>query len=297
MRPAPAVREPMPPTDDLGGAALRRTVVEPAARRPRQPEPEPEPERPVTAPESRNEMQFDPGRAPAEGAPAAPATPTAHRPAARGKRSDAAFVLRLLLPEGDKRLVEMGDRPVKLGSGLDEVGLPGDPRVRPSEATLEIVDGQLWIDVAPDACGVYRRVDGEEPLHDGDVVLVGDIAARFSAVPEAVPVSGDTQVLGGAAGNPCGRLTFLRRDGSAGPVHDLPQGKTILGRTDGHLNFPSDSRLSRRHARFFASPERVTIEDLDSRNGTYLRLRGRRRLESGDALRVGSAGLQIRHPG
>ena len=33
----------------------------------------------------------------------------------------------------------------------------------------------------------------------------------------------------------------------------LPAGKTILGRTDGHLNFPNDSRLSRRHARFFAS--------------------------------------------
>jgi pSer/pThr/pTyr-binding forkhead associated (FHA) protein len=41
----------------------------------------------------------------------------------------------------------------------------------------------------------------------------------------------------------------------------------------------------------------VTVEDLDSRNGTYVRVRGRRRLSVGDALRVGSAGLQIRAPG
>ena len=104
----------------------------------------------------------------------------------------------------------------------------------------------------------------------------------------------DRHVLGGSANTPCGRLVFLRRDGSPGPVHDLPAGKTILGRTDGHLNFPNDSRLSRRHARFFASDKAVTVEDLGSRNGTYVRIREKLTLDVGDALRIGAAGLQVR---
>ncbi|MCG3136141.1 MAG: hypothetical protein HMLKMBBP_03981 [Planctomycetes bacterium] len=200
----------------------------------------------------------------------------------------------MLLPEGDKRLVEVGSRKVALGSGLDELGLPGDPRVRSREAWMYVKDGRLWIEPAEGAQGVYRRLSGEETLAPGDVVLMGDVAACYDRLPPAPAVNADVMAVGGAANSPCGRLVFLRRDGSAGPVHDLPAGKTVLGRTDGHVNFPTDSRLSRRHARFVATEGRVTVEDLDSRNGTYLRIRRRISLDVGDALRVGSSGLQIR---
>ena len=207
---------------------------------------------------------------------------------------DARFVARLLLPEGDRRSVEITRRPIVLGSGLDELGLPGDPRVRPAEARIWLESGRLFIEPAPDSCNVYRRIDREMKLQGGDVVLVGDIAALFTVAEPPSAVDGSRQVLGGSANAPCGRLVFLRRDGTPGPVHDLPAGKTVLGRTDGHLNFPGDSRLSRRHALFFASDQGVTLEDMDSRNGTYLRIREKQELRAEDALRIGSAGLQIR---
>lgn len=220
------------------------------------------------------------------------AAPPAEAP--RQAPGGVTFVVRLLLPEGDKRLIEIAADPVKVGSGLDEVGLAGDPRARPGEATLSVMDGKLVLDVDSASTAVYRRIDGEETLEDGDVVLFGDVAAEFRKIVPAPALRADVHVLGGGANSPCGRLAFLRRDGTSGPLHDLPAGKTIVGRTDGHLNFPQDSRLSRRHARFTATEEKVTVEDLDSRNGTYVRVRRRRRLEVGDALRVGSAGVQIR---
>jgi hypothetical protein len=205
-----------------------------------------------------------------------------------------SFVVRLLLPEGDRSVAEVGSKPVRLGSGLDELGLAGDPKVGSGEAVLRVIDGRLWVETVPDANGIYRRVEGEEMLQDGDVVLMGDVAAEFRTLPPAPAMAAEVHVLGGASASPAGRLAFLRRDGSPGPVHDLPLGKTIVGRTDGHVNFPQDSRLSRRHVRFHATEQGVTVEDLDSRNGTYVRVRGRRRLEVGDALRVGSAGVQVR---
>jgi hypothetical protein len=217
-------------------------------------------------------------------------TPTA----GAGTDAGVRFAVRVLLPEGDRRSVEVGDTPVLLGSGLDELGLAGDPRAASAEARLVVEKGKLWLEPAPHSVNLYVRLSAERRLRDGDVVLMGDIAALFSTVEAGAAVDGAVQVLGGGSSAACGRLAFLRRDGSPGPVHDLPAGKTVVGRTDGHLNFPNDSRLSRRHVLFFASDQGVTVEDLDSRNGTYLRVRERCELKVEDALRIGSAGIQVR---
>jgi len=234
--------------------------------------------------------------------PAKPPTPApepkpAPEPEPPPEPPKALFIIRLLLPDGDRKSIPVADEPVTIGSGLDEVGLTGDPKLGKGEARVFCEDGELFIEPAEEASGIFRRILAEEELGRGDVVLIGDIAARFEPVDAGTPVDGSVQVLGGGANTACGRVSFLRRDGTDGPIHDLPAGKTIVGRTDGHLNFPLDSRLSRRHVRFFASDQGVTIEDLDSRNGTYIRVRRRMRLRLGDALRVGSAGIQIRAPG
>lgn len=272
LLPGPADRPAVPPEDELDSAAHQATVLEEVPRRLQQ------------------------------GAPTGAADGTAAT-VRHGDAPDATvdalaqakrFVVRLLLPDGDRRTVEVGTRPVPLGSALDHLGVTGDPRIAALEGHLYVDEDVLWVEPTADGTGLYRRLRGEEPLVPGDVVLMGDVAAVFTNVPPSPPVDGDRMVLGGTANTPCGRLAFLRRDGTPGPLHDLPAGKTIVGRTDGHLNFPNDSRLSRRHARFFASDRGVTVEDLGSRNGTYVRVRERTQIETGDALRIGAAGLQIR---
>ena len=259
----------MAPDHDLDSAAHRHTVIEStplgATPTPIAPNIGVKPDRPAT--------EVDPS----------------------ASRMAPTFEVRVLLPDGDRRTLDVSVQPVTLGSGLDDVGVTGDPRVGAGEAQLLVEpSADLFVVPQPGSQGVFRRLRGEETLADGDVILVGDIAARYTSLPPAPAVDGLVQVVGGSANSAVGRFTFLRRDGSDGPIHDLPAGKTIVGRTDGHLNFPNDGRLSRRHARLFSSERGVTIEDLGSRNGTYLRVRERTRLEPGDALRVGSAGLQIK---
>jgi hypothetical protein len=264
-------------SQELDSASYRQTVIEiqPGAETTKIPPPTPALEKAPTP--KKGHRREDP--------PTVEAAPPVHA---------TRFVARLLLPEGDRRSVELSKKPLSLGSGLDELGLAGDPRVGTAEARVWVEEGRVWVEPSADARNIYRRIDREMKLVEGDVVLMGDVAATFTKVDAGPPVDGAKQVLGGSANAPCGRLVFLRRDGSPGPVHDLPAGKTVVGRTDGHLNFPNDSRLSRRHALFFASDSGVTIEDMDSRNGTYLRLRAKQQLEPEDALRGGSAGVQIR---
>lgn len=224
-------------------------------------------------------------------------SPARTGPGASQDLTDAAgrnYMLRLLVADIGPSNVEVGTQPRTVGSGPHAIGEKDDPCCLPAEGRLFVSDGELYVDPAPESEGLFIRLRDEAKLEDGDVLLIGHVAARFSRVAPSEPIDGTRQVLGGTASSPCGRLTFLRRDGSPGPVHDVPAGKTILGRTGGHLNFPEDSRLSRRHACLVASENGVRLEDMGSRNGTFLRVRRTWKLEPGDALRVGSAGLIVR---
>lgn len=77
----------------------------------------------------------------------------------------------------------------------------------------------------------------------------------------------------------------------------LRSGENILGRdVDGAIDLDSPS-VSRRHARIVVSEDHATIEDLDSKNGTYVRRRRVStvvRLADGDDVRLGSIGLKFR---
>jgi DNA-binding winged helix-turn-helix (wHTH) protein len=91
-------------------------------------------------------------------------------------------------------------------------------------------------------------------------------------------------------------LCWLIVDGRRIP---LQPGENVLGR-DVHDGISLDSpSVSRRHARISVTPAGATIDDLGSKNGTYVR--GERiatpvPLNDGDEVRVGSVMLQFRQP-
>jgi DNA-binding winged helix-turn-helix (wHTH) protein len=77
----------------------------------------------------------------------------------------------------------------------------------------------------------------------------------------------------------------------------LEPGETIIGRDPGAAVFLDDKSVSRRHARIVISEEGATLEDLGSKNGTYLqdaRIESRSPLSDGDKIRVGSVPLTVR---
>ncbi|HEX9687794.1 MAG TPA: FHA domain-containing protein [Thermoanaerobaculia bacterium] len=77
----------------------------------------------------------------------------------------------------------------------------------------------------------------------------------------------------------------------------LEEGETILGRDPDATAFFDHTSVSRHHARIEISGERVTVEDLQSKNGTFL---GGKKLDSpamladGDELKLGSVSLKFR---
>ncbi len=77
----------------------------------------------------------------------------------------------------------------------------------------------------------------------------------------------------------------------------LETGESILGRDPGATVLLDDPSVSRRHARITVTPGGATLEDLGSKNGTFLgetRVRTPLPLSDRDAIRIGSVPLVVR---
>lgn len=66
-----------------------------------------------------------------------------------------------------------------------------------------------------------------------------------------------------------------------------------LGREGGDLNFPADIYMSGSHCRIEENAGKFALTDLNSRNGTYLRIKTERELGHGDYLFLGRKLLRV----
>jgi DNA-binding winged helix-turn-helix (wHTH) protein len=159
---------------------------------------------------------------------------------------------------------------------------------------------------------VERRPNAvsHDELRDGvwpDTVAGGTTLARLvSELRAAIGDAGDGEpvirtvhrfgyalsgaVDAGAGLGPAGLAPCAIRWGSQ--FVPLPPGEHVIGRAAGGLIVVPSSKVSRRHARLVVTGEQATIEDLGSRNGTYV---GDRRidtaveLKNGDRIGIGPA--------
>jgi len=77
----------------------------------------------------------------------------------------------------------------------------------------------------------------------------------------------------------------------------LEEGENVLGRDPRAGIFLDDASVSRRHARIVISGEEALVEDLQSKNGTFVRgaaIEARSRIADGDEIRLGSVPLTFR---
>jgi len=66
-----------------------------------------------------------------------------------------------------------------------------------------------------------------------------------------------------------------------------------FGRTRGTYVFPDDNLMSRSHARITQRAEDFLLEDLGSRNGTFVKVRRKTPVPSGSALLIAGQLLRV----
>jgi pSer/pThr/pTyr-binding forkhead associated (FHA) protein len=201
--------------------------------------------------------------------------------------------------ERGKRLSIEGDLLIGRAAEDREGRLGGDPEISRRHARVSRAGGgELTIEDLGSANGTFvngRRIDRRLELAPGDVVRIGKTvlevtaAARPRAAEPPRPPAEPPVELVISDGPDAGRRLAL-------------DGELVLGRgVEGDGKLGGDRQLSRRHARLTRDPSgRLVLEDLGSANGTFVngeRVHGRRVLEPGDSIRVGSTTLELVAPG
>jgi pSer/pThr/pTyr-binding forkhead associated (FHA) protein len=115
-------------------------------------------------------------------------------------------------------------------------------------------------------------------------------AAPSGPQPRTMFMAGSTAAA--PAAMPRGRLILIRPDGSEGGSHPIQDGDNLIGRGQAPL-FDADAYLSPRHAELSVGPDGVTIRDLQSLNGVFLKISAEEPLDSGDIFRIGQELLRF----
>jgi DNA-binding winged helix-turn-helix (wHTH) protein len=159
---------------------------------------------------------------------------------------------------------------------------------RPRAVSKQQLHDQLWPDTYVAHTSLARLVNelrtaiGDHPRRQNLIRTVHGFGYAFCGEVVDV-VAGDTGPAVGASG--CGLVW-------SGRVVPLAEGESLIGRgTDCAVCIPSKD-VSRRHARVRVSDGSAVIEDLGSKNGTFVaktRIEGPTRLADGDEIQVGPA--------
>src|SRR5579871_107550 len=213
-------------------------------------------------------------------APSRSNPPPATAPAARGK-------LILIRPDGS----EGGSHP--LAAGVNTIGRGGgslfdaDSYLSPRHAEIVVAPSGLTVRDNDSLNGVFVKLIEEEEIADSEIFRIGQELLRFDVIEPPVPLEDGTEVMGSPNPGYWGRVALIigqEQDGSAFPLFG---DAVILGRERGDILFPEDGYVSGTHARLSYRGGRFYLADLNSSNGTFLRVRGERQVRSGAYLLMG----------
>jgi pSer/pThr/pTyr-binding forkhead associated (FHA) protein len=102
------------------------------------------------------------------------------------------------------------------------------------------------------------------------------------AGPEQTPAEGGSAVI-----------QIISEGGQIGDSYAVHKAGTLIGRVEGDATFPHDGYLSSRHAQIVVREGRYYLVDLNSRNGTFIRIKGEVELKPGDTFLVGKQLFQF----
>ena len=186
-----------------------------------------------------------------------------------------------------------------LGRSDGMVLFPDDEALAHRHCKLVFRGSDLWLEPEVTTNGVFLRVREPVRLQTGDEVVVG--AQRLQVLadedrPVRIPADPQTRTLGSLVKQaPPISLLRIGIDDAHNEVFHRCQRLLTLGRNNCDVNFPRDSFVSERHAQI-THDGGLILEDLRSRNGTYLRALAPVKLHHGDLVLLGDKVLRVELP-
>jgi len=173
------------------------------------------------------------------------------------------------------------------GRTSGDVLLPEDAAVSPRQAAFTLRDGRVRLEDLGSVNGTFLRLRAPRALAPGDEVRIGRQLLRLEALPREGTPANDVTPWGSPNPGYRARLAQVLEGGGLGEIFPLRTGENLIGRESGDLTFPSDRYVSGRHARIDVGEGGVTLTDLGSSNGTFVKIGAAVELNPGDQVLVG----------
>lgn len=171
-----------------------------------------------------------------------------------------------------------------------------DRYLSPVHANFFYRFGTLMVRDESSSNGVYIRIKGTVPVQFDDCFLVGEQMVQVQETPESTvpePIEDGTYFFGSPRRPAYYRVVQILRGGMSGFSYRSDSPVTTIGREGNDIDFPDDPFISGRHARVSWKNKQLSLTDLDSKNGTFLRISGEYPLKHGDYVFMGQQLLRV----
>jgi class 3 adenylate cyclase len=187
---------------------------------------------------------------------------------------------------------------ITVGSSEAEAKPSDNSKVPPARARFFLVDGQPMVEDLGNRGRVFVRLVATYTLEEGDVVLMGTRLFKFICKPEVVAaatvVAKTVFNVSELLKEPAAEFWAINPDLTSRPEkYALRDEEVTFGRTHGTYIFENNRLMSRSHARVYQRGEDFFLEDLNSRNGTFILVRGKAPVPFGAPVLVGGQAFRI----
>ncbi len=180
-----------------------------------------------------------------------------------------------------------------------DIAFNRDVTLSPTHATFYRSDDRLHVRDERSTNGVFLRIHAPTALTDNQLFLCGEQVFRFEryrAVPVTIGVDG--AVFGGTPISPWRfRVMQVLHGGHPGLAFCARKRSMTVGREDCDINFYQDPYISHYHSRLEERGGQFVLTDLDSRNGTFVRIADQAVVQEGDHLFIGRQLLRVEDAG
>jgi len=172
---------------------------------------------------------------------------------------------------------------------------PDDVFVSARHANLFYRGGKLVVRDEGSVNGVFWRVRGTIDVSVGDLFLAGEQVFRIEGPPKSNdgPAPDGTYFYSSPKHQAQFRIVQILQGGAQGMCVSARGTALQIGREGGDLNFPADLYMSASHCKLEEAAGKFQLTDLNSRNGTYVRLKAEKELGHGDYLFIGRKLLRV----
>jgi class 3 adenylate cyclase/pSer/pThr/pTyr-binding forkhead associated (FHA) protein len=179
-----------------------------------------------------------------------------------------------------------------MGRSQGEVQFPGDAQLAPLHARFFAEGNQLNVEDMSEGRGVYVRLIATYTLQNNDIIMMGRQVLKFVEKPEALAAAASTGTtmldMSSLLQEPVAQFVRILPDGKEDEVRfPLLESEITFGRNKGTFIFPDDGFMSRSHAKVYQRGDSFFIEDMGSRNGTFVRVVGSAPVPQGSMVLAG----------